>query len=131
MDEQAHRADTAVRGLLHAVSLCFVSCHVTRCASHPDKKETPHGQELLGSGVTVTALCPGVTATGMLSTAAEANAQLGKLPSFLIGDVDEVAVAGKVIEVPGAMNLAATLAAKATPKWLLRRVAGTVTRKAM
>jgi len=29
------------------------------------------------------------------------------------------------------VNLAATLAARATPKWLLRRVAGTVTRKAL
>jgi short-subunit dehydrogenase len=95
-------------------------------------------EELKGSGVTVTALCPGVTATGMLSAAAEANAQLGKLPGFVVGDVDAVAAAGykacmrgKVIEVPGAVNLAATLAARATPKWLLRRVAGTVTRKAM
>jgi hypothetical protein len=36
----------------------------------------------------------------------------------------------EVIEVPGAVNQAATLAARAAPKWLLRRVAGTVTRKA-
>jgi hypothetical protein len=95
-------------------------------------------EELQGTGVTVTALCPGVTATNMLSAATEGNAQLGKLPGFLVGDVDAVAAAGyracmrgKVIEVPGAMNLAATLAARATPKWLLRRVAGTVTRNAL
>jgi hypothetical protein len=95
-------------------------------------------EELKGSGVTVTALCPGITATGMLTSAAAANDQLGKLPGFLIGDVNEVAAAGykaclggKVIEVPGAMNLVATLAARATPKWLLRRVAGTVTRRAL
>ena len=95
-------------------------------------------EELADSGVTVTALCPGITATGMLSSATRANKRLGKLPGFLVGDVDEVAAAGyeacmrgKVIEVPGAVNLAATLAARATPKWLLRRVAGTVTRKAL
>ena len=94
-------------------------------------------EELKGTGVTVTALCPGITATGMLSSAAQSNAQLGKLPGFMVGDVDEVAAAGyaacmrgEVIKVPGAVNLAATLAARATPKWLLRRVAGMVTRKA-
>jgi short-subunit dehydrogenase len=72
----------------------------------------------------------------MLETAAAANDQLGRLPGFLVGDVDEVARAGykallrgEVIRVPGVANLAATLAARATPKWLLRRVAGTVTRK--
>jgi short-subunit dehydrogenase len=93
-------------------------------------------EELKGTGVTITALCPGITATGMLETAAAANDQLGRLPGFLVGDVNEVAAAGykalmrgEVIRVPGVANLAATLAARATPKWLLRRVAGTVTRK--
>jgi hypothetical protein len=31
--------------------------------------------------------------------------------------------------VPGAVNLAATLAARAAPKWLLRRVSGAVLRR--
>ena len=35
---------------------------------------------------------------------------------------------GEVICVPGAINLAATLAGRATPKWLLRRVSGLVGR---
>jgi short-subunit dehydrogenase len=88
-------------------------------------------EELRGSGVSATALCPGITATHMLSSAVETNAQLAKLPSFLIGDVDAVAaegyracMAGEVIRVPGLINLAATVAGRATPKWLLRRVAG-------
>ena len=38
-------------------------------------------EELKGSGVTITALCPGITDTGMLSSATEANAQLAKLPA--------------------------------------------------
>ena len=95
-------------------------------------------EELKGSGVTITALCPGITATGMLTTATAANDQLAKLPGFLVGDVNEVAAAGyracmngEVIRVPGVVNLAATLAARATPKWLLRRMAGTVTRKTL
>jgi short-subunit dehydrogenase len=93
-------------------------------------------EELRDSGVTVTALCPGITATGMLSSATEHNRRLTALPAFLISDVDEVAaegyracLAGEVITVPGAINQAATLAAGATPKWLLRRIAGTLGRK--
>ncbi len=93
-------------------------------------------EELRGSGVSVTALCPGITATGMLSDAAAHNDKLSELPSFLVGKVDAVAeqgyracLAGDVIVVPGAMNRAATLAAGATPKWLLRRVAGAVGRR--
>ena len=31
---------------------------------------------------------------------------------------------GDVIRVPGVLNLATILAARATPKWLLRRVGG-------
>ncbi|MEO8103896.1 MAG: SDR family NAD(P)-dependent oxidoreductase [Betaproteobacteria bacterium] len=93
-------------------------------------------EELKGSGVSITALCPGITATNMLSTAASARSQLTKLPGFLIGDVDKVAIEGyeacirgDVIKVPGAINLAAILAGRATPKWLLRRVSGTLGRK--
>lgn len=95
-------------------------------------------EELRGSGVTVTALCPGITATGMLDAAAASNAKLAQLPRFLVGAVDEVAeqgyracLAGEVIVVPGALNRAATLAAGATPKWLLRRVAGALGRKVL
>jgi short-subunit dehydrogenase len=88
--------------------------------------------------VTIGALCPGITATGMLTGVAQASPKLAKLPGFLIGDVDAVAaegyracMKGEVIKVPGVMNLAATVAGRATPKWLLRRIAGTVTRQAL
>jgi len=93
-------------------------------------------QELLGSGVTVTALCPGITATAMLDKAQRSGTGLGTLPAFVVGDVGNVAdegfdacMRGKVICVPGALNLAATLAARAAPRWLVRRVGGTVARK--
>jgi hypothetical protein len=36
-----------------------------------------------------------------------------------------------VIKVPGIVNLAATLASRAAPKWLLRRIAGTLARRAV
>ena len=92
-------------------------------------------EELKGSGVTVTALCPGITATNMVSGAQEKSSGLKKLPGFVIGDVDDVAaegyracLKGEVICVPGAVNLAATLAGRAVPKWLLRRVSGAMGR---
>jgi len=36
-----------------------------------------------------------------------------------------------VIKVPGALNLAGTLAARATPKWLLRSLSGMVVRRSL
>ena len=92
-------------------------------------------RELKDRGVTVTALCPGITATQMLSSATAANGRLAKLPGILIGDAEKVAdegyracIQGEVIRVPGAVNQAVTLASRATPKWLLRRVVGTLAR---
>jgi short-subunit dehydrogenase len=92
-------------------------------------------EELKGSGVTITALCPGITATGMVSAVQQSSPELNKIPAFAIGDVDHVAMQGfqaclkgKVICVPGAINLAATTAGRTVPKWLLRRVSGFVGR---
>ncbi|MEP5764374.1 MAG: SDR family oxidoreductase [Halieaceae bacterium] len=88
-------------------------------------------EELKHSGVTITALCPGVTATNMLSTATESSEGLTKLPDFMIGDVEDVAaqgykacMKGDVICVPGTINLVGTIAGRSTPKWLLRRITG-------
>lgn len=95
-------------------------------------------EELKGTGVSITALCPGITATNMLITAKASSAQLAKLPGFLIGDVDKVAeegyracIGGEVIRVPGVLNLASMLASRATPKWLLRRILGVLGRQGM
>jgi len=95
-------------------------------------------EELKGTGVTITALCPGVTATNMLTAARGANAKLGQLPGFLIGDVDDVArqgfdacMKGDAICVPGVVNRAAMIASRSTPKWLVRRIGGIVGRKAL
>lgn len=95
-------------------------------------------EELKGTGVTITALCPGITATNMMNAAQKANARLTKLPAILIGQADQVAeegyqacMQGEVIRVPGAFNRVATLAGRAAPKWLLRRLGGAVGRKAL
>lgn len=91
-------------------------------------------EELSGTGVSVTALCPGVTATNMVATAKEKSGGLN-IPGFLVGDVEDVAtqgyracLKGDAICVPGAVNLAATLTGRATPKWLLRRITGVMGR---
>ena len=91
-------------------------------------------EELDGTGVTITALCPGVTATNMV-TAAEENSGGLKIPDFVVGDVDDVAaqgykdcLKGKVISVPGTINLATTVSGRLTPKWLLRRISGVLGR---
>ena len=93
-------------------------------------------EELRGSGVSVTALCPGITATRMLETAIAANAQVSRIPGVLIGDVDDVArqgfeacMQGDVICVAGVLNQAAVLASRSTPKWLLRGVSGLLGRQ--
>jgi short-subunit dehydrogenase len=91
-------------------------------------------EELREFGISVTALCPGITATHMLQAATDANTSLARLPGILIGDAAEVADEGYracmqsvAIKVPGAINQAVTLASRATPKALLRRVAAALT----
>ena len=93
-------------------------------------------EELRGSGVSITALCPGITATGMLDQVVGANPQVSRIPGFLIGDVTDVArqgfdacMKGDVICVPGVVNQAAMLASRSTPKWLLRRISGVLGRQ--
>ncbi len=93
--------------------------------------------ELAGTGVTVTALCPGVTATNMVATIKEKSEGLN-IPDFIVGDVEDVAaqgykacLRGDAICVPGAINLAATLSGRATPKWLLRRLSSVMARYAL
>ena len=91
--------------------------------------------ELDGSGVTVSALCPGVTATALIGPASSAADKLGSLPEFMIGQAAEVAaqgyqacLRGDVICVPGRLNRVASLLARAAPRRLLRRVGAAATR---
>jgi short-subunit dehydrogenase len=92
-------------------------------------------EELKESGVTITALCPGITATNMVSAVQQSSPELNKIPGFAIGDVDDVAaqgfqacLKGEVICVPGTLNLAVSVGGRAVPKWFLRRVSGIVGR---
>ena len=94
-------------------------------------------EELAGTGVTITALCPGITATPMMAGAQQHSPGL-QLPALVVGDPVDVAaqgyagcMRGDVIVVPGAINLATTLASRATPKWLLRKISGALGRKSI
>ncbi len=95
-------------------------------------------EELQGTGVSVTALCPGITATNMFAQAKSANDKLSQLPSFLIADVNDVArqaleamLRGDAICVPGAVYQLGALASRSAPKWLVRKMGGLVGRGAM
>lgn len=95
-------------------------------------------EELKGSGVTVTALCPGMTATSMLSNAASANEKISSIPSFMVGHVNDVArqgfdacMRGDAICIPGVINQAAILASRSTPKWLVRKLGGILGRNSI
>lgn len=95
-------------------------------------------EELSGTGVTVTALCPGFTATHMIAAAAAASPALARLPGFTISDPEVVAnsgyqacMSGEVIVVPGVLNQAAILASRVAPKWLVRSIGGAIGRKSI
>jgi short-subunit dehydrogenase len=89
-------------------------------------------EELRGSGVTVTALCPGPTKTEM----ADAFADMQGADWFL-ADARQVAQegfdalkAGQVIRVPGFANQALVNWANYQPRWLVRTLGGFASRSA-
>ncbi len=86
-------------------------------------------EELRGTGVTVTALCPGPTRTGFQS---RANMESSKLVQGTIMDANRVAqagyaalMAGRPVVIPGTMNKLQALAPRFMPR---RFVPGTVRR---
>lgn len=92
-------------------------------------------EELRGTGVTVTTLCPGPTATNMMVNAQKKSKALLNVPDAVVSDVNDVAriafracMRGDAIAVPGTLNRIASLLSRATPKWLIRRFTGIVGR---
>ncbi|MGG6548138.1 UNVERIFIED_CONTAM: short-chain dehydrogenase, partial [Prevotella sp. 15_C9] len=83
-------------------------------------------QELSGTKVTVTTLCPGVTDTGMVH-----GTSLNGMPSMMIMDAGTVAregyracMAGKPVHVAGIANELAVQWIKYQPSWVVRAVSG-------
>jgi short-subunit dehydrogenase len=93
-------------------------------------------EELKGTGVTVTALCPGVTKTDMYERAYGEHAMVGNLPGLFLSDAHDVAregyeacVAGRAVVVPGLPNRLMASAVQFYPRWLVRGVGGLVGRR--
>ena len=87
-------------------------------------------EELKGTGVSATALCPGITNTDLLE-----NIQGNDIPPFLMSSVEDVAKEGydalmrkEVIRIPGLSNQAAVSWAKHQPRWLVRGLGGMLAR---
>jgi uncharacterized protein len=87
-------------------------------------------EDLRGSGVTVTALCPGPTRTDMV-----ADIQTLDMAGPFLASAREVAVegyracvAGEVVRVPGIMNQALVSWAQYQPRWLVRTLSGIASR---
>jgi len=92
-------------------------------------------EELRGTGVTVTTLCPGPTATNMMVNAQRKSKALLNVPDAVVSDVNDVAhkafracMNGDAIVVTGTLNRIAGVLSRATPKWLIRRFTGIVGR---
>jgi uncharacterized protein len=93
-------------------------------------------EELKGSGVTATALCPGITDTDMASEIKAGSAAAARLPKQFVSDPADVAaeaykalMAGQVVLVPGLPNQITAAWAQVTPRWLTRYVTGLAARR--
>jgi len=93
-------------------------------------------EELRGTGVTVTALCPGLTDTDMVAGVKARSSTAASMPSILISDPKDVArqgyralMAGRVIHVPGLPNRVSAAWAQVTPRWLTRTLTGFAARR--
>lgn len=90
-------------------------------------------RELAGTGVTVTAVCPGFTHTEFHSRAA---INMSRLPAFLWLDSDAVArtglddlAKGRAVSVPGWQYKALVGVLRVAPRGLVRRVSGEISRR--
>ncbi|MBV8634442.1 MAG: SDR family oxidoreductase [Burkholderiaceae bacterium] len=88
-------------------------------------------EELRGTGVSVSALCPGLTSTPMVRGAQAGSGRLQSIPEFVIGQAEDVATAGfnacfsgHVVTVPGILNKLTAIFVGITPRGVVRRISG-------
>jgi len=91
-------------------------------------------EELKGTGVSVTALCPGFTHTEFQE---RASAPANDVPGFMWQNAPEVAAAGldgvaknRAVVIPGAVNKVLGNLAAMTPQGITRRMSGLVMKRA-
>lgn len=91
-------------------------------------------EEARGSGVHVTALCPGLTRTEFQSVS-NSEAYASSYPSFAWLDADDVAAAGladvakgRALSIPGALYKGLSIATGVTPRGLTRQLSRLVQR---
>lgn len=90
-------------------------------------------EELKGTGVSVTVLCPGFTRTGFQETA---NVPAGDLPGFMWQEAEAVALAGldalaknRAVAIPGPLNKALGTFASVTPHAVTRRISAAIVKR--
>jgi short-subunit dehydrogenase len=87
-------------------------------------------EELRGTGVSVTALCPGLTKTALLDEVQGFDVPMGiaSSPADVAREGYEALMAKEVIRVPGIANQAALAWAKHQPRWVVRGIGGLMAR---
>jgi uncharacterized protein len=83
-------------------------------------------EELRDTGVTVTCLCPGATATEFAQEANMTESRLFQMGAMTSKEVARAALdgflAGKVIVVPGIKNKLGAQSVRFSPRWMVRRL---------
>lgn len=94
-------------------------------------------EELRGSGVRVTALCPGLTDTRMVAEIKSGSKAAARVPQGLVSDPKDVAaqayralMSGQAVLVPGLPNQISAAWAQVTPRWVTRYLTGFAARSA-
>lgn len=95
-------------------------------------------EELKGTGVSVTTLCPGATETELIEGVQAESSSLGKPPAFMVADARAVAKEGfdaadrrLVVRVPGLGNQIQSMVVQYQPRWLVRSLFGFIGRTLM
>ena len=90
--------------------------------------------ELKGSGVTVTCLCPGATATRFAGRARMEESRLFKMGAMRSEDVAKTAykgmMAGKTLVIPGLLNRALAMSVRFSPRKLVTAISRSLQEKA-
>jgi hypothetical protein len=90
-------------------------------------------EELKDRGVRVSALCPGPTRTEFAEVADMADSDLFKRfasgPEAVVADGLAALKANRAVKVSGAMNAVMAGSIRFTPRWLARRIAGSLQKR--